>query len=160
MRLLLILTVVIAVIVLLLASWQRGKRAFAITATVTAIAVAILTYGVLKPGKHGQVTLPPDDIRVDVEDTVRSESGIRFTGTVYNDSVLDLAGVTLRATALECTDELPDCSVIDQQEQLLQLFIPAGRHYAFALVTRYPKGGQTADRWEIAPVSRLAYPAP
>ena len=160
MRLLLILTVVIAVIVLLLASWQRGKRVFAITATVTAITVGILTYGVLKPGKHDQVTLPPDGIRVEVEDTATSESGIRFTGTIYNDGDLDLAGVTLEATALECRDETPDCRVIDQQTQLLQLYIPAGRHYAFALVTRYPAGGQTADQWEISAVSRLAYPAP
>ncbi len=160
MRLLLILTVVIAVIALLLASWQRGKRVFAITATVTAIAVAILTFGVLKPGKHDQVTLPPDGVRVVVEETVQSESGIRFTGTIHNDGELDLAGVTLQATALECDDEGSDCRIIDQQQEKLLLFIPAGRHYAFAMVARYPAGGQPADKWEIAPLSRIAYPSP
>lgn len=159
MRLLLILTVVIAVIALLLASWQRGRRIFAITATVTAISVAILVYGVLKPGKHDQRTLPPEGVRVQVEETVRSESGIRFTGNIYNDGELNLAGVTLLATAYDCDNDGSNCRVIDKQQEQLLLFIPAGRHYAFAMVTRYPESGETADKWEITPVSRLAYPA-
>ncbi|MZR61765.1 hypothetical protein [Alcanivorax sp. DP30] len=160
MRLLLILTVIIAVIVLLLASWQRGKRVFAITAVLTAMVLAVLAYGVLKPGKHDQLTLPPDNIRVQVSDTIQSESGIRFSGTVFNGGELDLAGVTLRATAFACTDQGQDCRAIDQQEQLLQLYIPAGRHYAFAMVARHPEGAETVDKWEVTPVSRLAYPAP
>ena len=160
MRLLLILTVVIAVIALLVASWQRGRKVFAATAVVTAIAVAILAYGVIKPGKHDQITLPPDGVRVEVEDTVQSESGIRFTGTIYNDGELDLAGVTLRATGYGCDENGLQCAVVDAQEEKLLLFIPAGRHYAFAMVARYPDDNKNADKWEITPVSRLAYPAP
>ncbi len=160
MRLLLILTVVIAVIALLMASWQRGKRVFAVTATVTAVAVAILAYGVIKQGKNDQVTLPPEQLRIQVDEPVRSESGVRFTGTLFNDSELDLAGVTLRATALSCPDSQADCVILDQQEDTLLLFIPAGRHYPFAMVTRHPPGNTQADKWEVSPVSRLAYPSP
>ena len=158
MRLLLVLTVVIAVIALLLASWQWGKRVFAITATVTAVSVVILIYGVLEQGEKDQVTLPPDGVRVEVAETLSSESGVRFTGTIYNDGELDLAGATLRATALKCAQGETDCKPVHQHEELLLIFIPAGRHYAFAMVSRHPDGDVTPDKWKVEPVSRLAYP--
>lgn len=158
MRLLLLLTVLIAVITLLLLSWQRSKRVFAVAAASTMAVIAVLAYGVLNPGRHDQVTLSPDDIRIEVTDRVSSESGVRFTGVIFNDSELDLAGVTLQAKALVCPEDGRDCEVIDQQKQLLQLYIPAGRHYAFALVARHPAGAIRPTRWEVNVLSRLAYP--
>ncbi|MQX53970.1 hypothetical protein [Alcanivorax sediminis] len=162
MRLLLLLTMLIAVVTLLLASWQRGKRVFAVTATIVAIVSSVVIYGVVNPGKRDQVTLPPEGIRVEVADMVSSESGVRFTGTIFNDSDLDLAGITLQASAFACSNGASgasDCDVIDQQQQLLQLFIPAGRHYSFALVARHPEAGKKPDKWDITPLSKLAYPS-
>ncbi len=160
MRLLLVLTVVIAVVALLVASWQRGKRVFLITASVTTVAAIFLIYGIVKPGKHDQITLPPEQIRLEITDIADSESGVRFSGRLFNDSELDLAGVTLRTEALSCEQSLQNCKPIETQEQQLLIFIPTGRDYRFSLVARHPDSETPPDKWDVDVVSRLAYPDP
>ncbi len=157
MRLLLVLTVIIAVAVLLWGSWQWGRRPFYLVLCLVLAGITVLGIGVWQGGRDDQVRLPPDGISVTLDATRTSESGVRLTGNLANNSDYNVAAVTLQARALTC-DTDSQCTVIYQQPIDVQMYVPAGQDYPFAVVSRPPEEKTPVDRWELIVIDKLAYP--
>ncbi len=157
MRLLLVLTVIIAVAVLLWGSWQGGRRPFYLVLCLVLAGITVLGIGVWQGGRDDQVRLPPDGISVTLDATRTSESGVRLTGNLANNSDYNVAAVTLQARALTC-DTDSQCTVIYQQPIDVQMYVPAGQDYPFAVVSRHPEEKTPVDRWELIVIDKLAYP--
>ena len=158
MRLLLVLTVIIAVTVLLWGSWQWGRRPFYLVLSLVLAGLMVLGIGVWQGGRDDQVRLPPDGIEVTLKEFLASESGVRLTGNLANRSEMNVAAVTLQARALSCPKAKNDCTVIYQQTIDVQMYLPAGQDYPFAVVSRHPKEDTPVDRWELEAIDKLAYP--
>ena len=75
-----------------------------------------------------------------------------------NRSEMNVAAVTLQARALSCPKAENDCTVIYQQTIDVQMYLPAGQDYPFAVVSRHPKEDTPVDRWELEAIDKLAYP--
>lgn len=158
MRLLLLFAVVIAVIVLLWGSWQWGRRAFLITVLAVVTGLSALLYGMFQESANDQVLLAPEGLELAVSDIRESESGVRLSGSLTNAGELDLAAVDVQIQALACPTA-GECRVVYQEQQRLQMYVPAGRQYPFAVVSRHPPDQETVDRWQLRPVARLVYPS-
>lgn len=158
MRLLLVLTVIIAVTVLLWGSWQWGRRPFYLVLSLVLTGLIVLGVGVWHGGQDDQVRLPPDGIVVTLKESLASESGVRLTGNLANHSEMNVAAVTLQARALSCPETENECTVIYQQPIDLQMYVPAGQDYPFAVVSRHPPEDTPVDRWELDVIDKLAYP--
>ena len=158
MRLLLVLTVIIAVAVLLWGSWQWGRRPFYLVLCLVLAGITVLGIGVWHGGRNDQGRLPPDGIQVTLHESLASESGVRLTGNLANHSELNVAAVTLQARALSCPKAETECTVIYQQPIDLQMYVPAGQDYPFAVVSRHPQEDTPVDRWELDVIDKLAYP--
>ena len=158
MRLLLVLTVIIAVPVLLWGSWQWGRRPFYLVLSLVLAGLLVLGIGVWHGGRDDQVRLPPDGIVVTLKGSLASESGVRLTGNLANRSEMNVAAVTLLARALSCPETGSNCTVIYQQPIDLQMYVPAGKDYPFAVVSRHPDEDTPVDRWELEAIDKLAYP--
>ena len=159
MRLLLILTVVIAVSALLWGSWQWGRRPFLLTVSLVLAGLITLGVGVWQDSMHDQVRMAPEGIALALTEIRNSESGVRLSGTVRNDGAQDVAALTLQAQALHCSTQ-SSCAVIYQQPITLQMYLPKGSEYQFAVVSRHPKENTPVDRWQLRVVDKLAYPNP
>ncbi|MGJ3256801.1 MAG: hypothetical protein ACFE0K_10810 [Alcanivorax sp.] len=158
MRLLLVLTVIIAVTVLLWGSWQWGRRPFYLVLSLVLAGLMVLGIGVWQGGRDDQVRLPPDGIQVTLKESLASESGVRLTGNLANRSEMNVAAVTLQARALSCPQTENGCTVIYQQTIDVQMYLPAGQDYPFAVVSRHPKEDTPVDRWELEAIDKLVYP--
>jgi|19_taG_2_1085344.scaffolds.fasta_scaffold00002_137 hypothetical protein len=157
MRLLLVLTVVIAVSALLWGSWQWGRRPFLLIASLVLAGLIVLAVGVWQGGKDDQVYLPPKGVELALSEIRDSESGVRLSGTVRNEGTQDVAALSLQAQALHC-QSAEDCQVIYQQPITLQMYLPRGSEYQFAVVSRHPEEKTRVDRWQLRVVEKLAYP--
>jgi hypothetical protein len=71
---------------------------------------------------------------------------------------MNVAAVTLLARALSCPETGSECTVIYQQPIDLQMYVPAGKDYPFAVVSRHPDEDTPVDRWELEAIDKLAYP--
>lgn len=157
MRLLLVLTVLIAVTMLLWGSWQWGRRPFYLAVAAVLAGAIALGFGIWYDEQHDQLRLPGDDIALTLTSTHESESGVRLVGTLFNNGPQDVAALTLEAQALDCP-ELAQCQVFYRERLTLQLYLPSGQQYPFAVVSRHPNDSRAVDRWQLQVIDKLAYP--
>ncbi|EKF74043.1 hypothetical protein A11A3_10306 [Alcanivorax hongdengensis A-11-3] len=157
MRLLLVLTVVIAVAVLLWGSWQWGRKVFfAVLAAVVAGAIAI-GLGAWYAERTSQVSMPAEDIVITLDDHHRTESGVILSGSVRNDGKLAVASLTLEAAALRCA-QADQCTTVFQQRIPLEVYLPVGSEYPFEVVSRPTAAAKEANKWQVRAVTKMAYP--
>ena len=68
-----------------------------------------------------------------------------------------MAALSLQAQALHCPSA-NECQVIYQQPITLQMYLPSGSEYQFAVISRHPEEKTPVDRWQLRVVEKLAYP--
>jgi hypothetical protein len=130
-----------------------------LVASLVLAGLVVLTVGVWQGGKNDQVHMAPQGITLALTEIRNSESGVRLSGTVLNEGKQDVAALTLQAQALHCSGPA-DCAVIYQQPITLQMYLPSGNEYQFAVVSRHPEENTPVDRWQLRVVDKLAYPEP
>ncbi|MDX1804643.1 MAG: hypothetical protein R3292_11220 [Alcanivorax sp.] len=158
MRLLLVLTVIIAVSVLLWGSWQMSRKLFAGVLTAVLIITLLLAAGMWENQRYAQVEMPAEGIALSLTDVGHTESSVTLSGQVANHGKLAVAALNLQAQALRCPVQQP-CEVIYKESIPLQLYLPPGSHYPFTVVSRPPDPSLKADRWQLKVLNMVAYPA-
>lgn len=157
-RILVILVAIAAIVVLLWSSWKLSTRLF--TAVGLGVVGALLLFGagIWHSRSHEWVSLPTDQVKVEVSGWDVTESGVRLSGQVTNNGDQSVASITADAHLMSCPRAEDKCRVIASGSLDLRMHVPAHDSYPFTDMVRttVPSGAEPRH-WQMHVTRVLGY---
>ncbi|WP_111656598.1 hypothetical protein [Isoalcanivorax indicus] len=157
MRILLVLVGLVAIAVVLWASWRIDRRLFIFTLIAVLIGALMFGLGVWHSRDQAMVQVSPDDVTLTLEQSRSMEIGVRLQGRVNNGSPHPLARVEARALLERCVDDV--CETLGEDRLTLRQHVPPGASLPWSQMVQPPPGtvdGPHDWRLEIKSVSGYA----
>lgn len=157
MRILLVIMGLLAVAVVLWASWRIDRRLFIFTLIAVLVGGVMFGLGVWHSRDQAMVDVPPEAVRLTLEQSRSMEIGVRLQGRVTNDSAHPLARVEARAVLERCTDE--GCDLLGEDRLTIRQHVPPGASLPWSQMVQLPGGvpdGARDWRLEVKSVSGYA----
>ncbi|MBZ2187882.1 hypothetical protein K8B33_02130 [Alcanivorax sp. JB21] len=172
LRVLLVLAGLLAIAVVLWASWRIDRRLFAGTLVAVLIGALMFALGFWHSRGQAQVVLPADAVSLSLSQSRGMEIGIRIRGRVTNHSEHALARVKARVTLLQCADldgtdadstdadstDATHCEAVGKDTIDLRQHVPAGADYPYSTMVNLSADlldGTT--QWQVEPLSVIGY---
>ncbi|MCH8542913.1 MAG: hypothetical protein LAT61_05015 [Alcanivorax sp.] len=157
LRVLLVLAGLLAIAVVLWASWRIDRRLFAGTLVAVLIGALMFGLGFWHSREQAQVELPADAVSLTLEQSRGMEIGIRIQGRMTNHSEYALARVKARVTLQQCP-EATGCETVGEDIIHLRQHVPAGSSYPYSQMLNLSSDllGDNAQ-WQVEPLSVIGF---
>lgn len=161
-KLLLALTILIALGVLLWGSWQWGKKPFVSVLSMATLALlVVVAIGIWHSEQDNLIRMSaPEGVTLSLNEHRASGRSIRLMGHATNHSERAISRFNVVVTALQCADDGAEnrCEPVSSQTLPLDLYLPTDATYPFSLLVTPPARPARADKWTIAIDEVLAFP--
>lgn len=157
LRVLLVLAGLLAIAVVLWASWRIDRRLFVATCVAVLVGVLMFVMGFWHSRDQAQVELPADAVSLSLDQFRGMEIGIRIQGRMTNHSEHALARVKARVSLQRCTADT-DCETLGEDVIQLRQHVPAGTDYPWSQMVNLSSdllGDNT--QWQVEPLSVIGY---
>ena len=157
-RLLLALTVIIALGVLLWGSWQWGKKPFiSVLCLALLVLLGALGVGIWHSEQDNLIAMAPEGVELQINSSNPSGRSLRLVGEANNQGAHALSRMMIEARAWQCPQQ-DQCQQVHQQRLPLDMYLPIGARYPFSVLVESPPREVQVDYWDVEIIEVLAYP--